>query len=116
MPRGDDKGKERGREEENQGRKLDVGSKADREGRKKEANARIGIRIVQQTLYTRQDRRHVVGRTPPVLQNVKAELTVGVDVRVEHLAEEFDNWRFVRVRLVKGQDEAEGAVFEGGVG
>jgi hypothetical protein len=35
---------------------------------------------------------------------------------VEHLAEEFDNWRFVRVRLVKGQDEAEGAVFEGGVG
>lgn len=46
---------------------------------------RVWIRIVQQTLDTRQDRRYVVRRTPTILQDIETEFTVRVDVRVKHL-------------------------------
>lgn len=66
-------------------------------------------------LNTRQDRRDVVCRAPPVLQDVQAELPGGVHVRVEHLADELDLRRFVGVLFLELEDELEGAVFEGGV-
>lgn len=71
---------------------------------------------MQQTLDRSQDGRDVIRRRPAVLQDVEAQFSVGVDVGVEHFRDELDDGRLVRVRLVKGQDEAEGAVFEGGVG
>ena len=71
---------------------------------------------MQQTLNRSQDSRDVIRRRPTVLQNVEAQFSVGVDVGVKHLRDELDDGRLVRVRFVKGQDEAEGAVFEGGVG
>lgn len=71
---------------------------------------------MQQALNTRQDGGNVVRRAPSVLEDVQAELAVRVDVRVEHAAEELDRWGLVRVRFVKGQDEAKGAVLERGVG
>ena len=71
---------------------------------------------MQQTLNRRQDRGDIVRRGPPVLENVEAELAVGVHVGVEHAREELDGRGFVGVGFVKGEDEFEGAVFEGGVG
>jgi hypothetical protein len=67
-------------------------------------DARVWVRVVQKTLDTRQDCRYIIRRTPAVLQDIEAELAVGVDVRVEHLAEELDDGRFVRVRLVEGEN------------
>lgn len=74
--------------------------------------APVGIRVVQQTLNTRQDSRDVIRRTPTVLQNVETQLAIGVHVWVKHLAEEFDRRRFVWIRLVERQHEAECTVFE----
>lgn len=58
---------------------------------------RAGIRVIQQTLDTRQDRRDIVRRTPSILEDVKAELACGVDVWMEHGADESDLWRFVGI-------------------
>jgi hypothetical protein len=52
----------------------------------------------------------------PVLQNVQTEFAVGVHVGVEHFRQEFDGWGFVRVRLVKCENEFERPVLEGGLG
>jgi hypothetical protein len=76
--------------------------------------ARVGI--VEQALHTRQDRRHVIGRTPAVLQDVEAQLAGRVDVWVEHLRDELDAGRLVGVLLLEVHDEAEGAVLERCVG
>lgn len=67
---------------------------------------------MQQTLDARQDRRHIIRRGPAVLQDVEAELAVGVDVRMEHAREEFDSGRLVWVGFVEGECQLEGAVFE----
>lgn len=68
-----------------------------------------------QPLYASQYGRHIISRTPSVLQDIQAKLACGVDIRVEHLADEFNSWRFVRVLLLEMHDKAEGTVFEGGI-
>lgn len=56
---------------------------------------------MQQTLNRREDSRNVVGRAPPVLKDVEAELPIRIHVRVEHAREELDRRRFVGVRFVE---------------
>jgi len=72
----------------------------------------VRVRIVQQALDGREDRRDVVRRRPSVLENVEAELPVRVHVRMEHPREEFYRRGLVRVRFIKSQQEFECAVFE----
>ena len=48
-----------------------------------------------------QDSSHIVGWTPSVLQNVQAELSGSIDIRMEHLADKFDTWRLIRVLLLE---------------
>lgn len=66
-------------------------------------------------LDTRQDSRHIICRTPPVLKNIQAQFASGVYVGVEHVADEFDSGRFVRVLLFEVHNESECAVFEGSI-
>jgi hypothetical protein len=63
-------------------------------------------------LNTGQDCSHIIGRAPPILQDIQAELTSTVDIRVKHLANELDAWRLVGVLLFEVHNEAEGAIFE----
>lgn len=70
---------------------------------------------MQQTLNARQDGCDVIGWRPSVLQNIEAQFSVGVDIGVEHLAEEFDGGWLVRVGFVERENEFEGSVFERGV-
>ena len=60
--------------------------------------------------------RHVVCRTPAVLENVETEFAGGVNIRVEHLADELDRRRLVGILLLKVHYEAEGAIFERCIG
>ena len=75
----------------------------------------IRVRIVQQTLYARQDRSNVIRRRPPILQNIQTQLPIRIHVGVEHPREELDSGRFVRVRFIECEHQLEGAVFEWGV-
>ena len=70
---------------------------------------------MKEALNGGEDSSNVVSRRPAILEDVEAELSIGVDVRVEHAGEEFDGGRFVGVGFVKGEEELEGAVFKGGV-
>jgi hypothetical protein len=63
-----------------------------------------------------QDCSNVVRRTPAVLEDVQTELSVVVDVWMEHAREELDSRWPVRILLVKGEHEPEGAVFERCIG
>jgi hypothetical protein len=67
-------------------------------------------------LNTCQDRRNIVGRRPPVLQDIQTQLACPVYVRVEHLANELDARRLVRVCFLEMHDEAEGAILKGSIG
>lgn len=58
----------------------------------------------------------IVCRAPAVLENVEAELARGVDVGMEHLADELDRRRLVGILLLEVHHEPEGAILEGGVG
>ena len=68
---------------------------------------------MKQTLYGSQDSSDVVGGAPPVLENVEAEFTIGIYVWMKHPRQELDLRRLVRIRLVKGKEELEGAVLKG---
>jgi len=74
---------------------------------------RARVWIVQETLNTRQDSRHIVCRTPPVLQDIQAEFACGVYVGVEHVADKLDRGWFIGVLFLEMHHEPEGAVFEG---
>lgn len=74
------------------------------------------IRVIQQTLHTRQDRRDIISRAPAILQDIQTQFAIGVDVGVEHLGDEADRGGFGRVGVGECEGEAEGAVFEGCVG
>lgn len=75
----------------------------------------VWVRIMQQTLYTRQDRSNIIRRRPSILQNIETELAICVHVRVEHSRQEFDRGGFVRVGFIECEEEFESAVFEGRV-
>jgi hypothetical protein len=66
-------------------------------------------------LYAGQNSSHVIRRTPTVLQYVQTKLASVVHIRVEHLADEFDSWWFVRILLFKLHDKPESTVFKRGV-
>lgn len=51
-----------------------------------------------------QNRSYIICRTPPVLQDIQAQLSRTIDIRVKHLADELDSWRFVRILLFKVHD------------
>ncbi|KAI9069717.1 hypothetical protein FKP32DRAFT_42608 [Trametes sanguinea] len=72
----------------------------------------VRVRVVQERLDRGQDRRDVVRRRPPVLEDVQAELPVRVHVRVEHPRQELHRRRLVRVRLVEREQQLECPVLE----
>lgn len=63
-------------------------------------------------LNTRQNRRDIIRRTPPILQNIQAQLPSIINIRMEHLANKLDARRFVWVLFFEVHDESECAVFE----
>lgn len=65
-------------------------------------------------LDTRQDSRHIICRTPSVLQNVQAQLSRSIDIGVEHLADKLDRRRLVWILFLKMHYKSKGAVFEWG--
>ena len=73
-------------------------------------------RALHTPLDARQHRGTVVCGTPPILQNVQTQLARGVDVGVEHLADELDGGRLVRILLLEMHHESESAILEGRVG
>lgn len=107
------------------------------EVRRLDVGRRASIRVVKQTvpaasasplsfciadssvyispLNARQDSSNIVRRAPAVLQDVQAQLPGGVDVGVEHLADELDGWRLVGVLLLELHHESESSVLEGRV-
>ena len=66
-------------------------------------------------LNTGQHGGDIVGRTPSVLQNVQAQFSSGVNVWVEHLADEFDLRWLVWILFFELHHQSKGAVFEWGV-
>jgi len=52
-------------------------------------------------LNARQDGGHVVGRRPPVLQNIQTKLSRTVYIGVEHDTDELDAWWLIWVGLLK---------------
>lgn len=67
---------------------------------------------MEQALYARQNRRNIVGRRPPVLQNVQTKLPVRVYVWVEHSGQKPDRGRFVWIGFIEREDEFKSSVFE----
>lgn len=63
-------------------------------------------------LNTGQYGSDIVCRTPPILQNIQAQLPRVVYVWMKHLTDELDSWRLIRVLLLKMHDQSEGAVFK----
>ena len=59
-----------------------------------------------------QDCRHIVCWAPSVLQNVQAQFTGGVYVRMEHLTDELDRRWFVRILFLELHNQPKGAIFE----
>ena len=53
-------------------------------------SGRVWVGLVKERLYGGEDGRHVVCWGPTVLQDVQADTTVSVNVRVEHFAHKSD--------------------------
>lgn len=66
-------------------------------------------------LDTGQHCCNIICRTPSVLQNVQTEFSSSIDVRMEHLADEFDRGWFVWVLLFKLHNKAKGPILEGSI-
>lgn len=62
-----------------------------------------------------QDSCDIVGRAPPVLKNIETELSGGVNIWMEHLADELDRGRLVRVLFLEVHYEPKGSILEGGI-
>lgn len=63
-----------------------------------------------------QDGGHVIRRAPAVLEDVEAELAIGVHIWVEHLGDEADRWWLVWVVFLERQCQLERPVLKGRVG
>ena len=68
---------------------------------------RVWIGITKQGLDAGQYGRHIVCGTPAVLEDVKTDATISVDVGVEHLGEELDHGWLVRILFTKLQSQLE---------
>ena len=66
-------------------------------------------------MYAGQNCRHIIGWAPSILEDIQAEFTGGINIRMEHLTDELDRRRFIRVLLLKMHNEPKGTVFEGSV-
>lgn len=75
----------------------------------------IGYYLCCPPLNAGQDSGYIIRRTPSVLQNVEAEFSGGVDVGVEHLADELDLGRLVGILLFELHHKSKGAIFKGSV-
>lgn len=67
-------------------------------------------------LDTGKNSRDVVCGTPAVLEDIETEFAGGVNIGVEHLADELDRRRLIGILLLKMHHQAEGAIFEGRIG
>lgn len=59
-----------------------------------------------------QNGSDVICRTPAVLEDIQAELARGVDIWMEHLADELDRGGLVGILLLEVHDQPKGAVLE----
>ena len=59
-----------------------------------------------------QDGRHIICRTPPILQDIKTELSCPINIWVEHLADELDAWGLVGVLFFKMHDQPKCSILE----
>lgn len=67
---------------------------------------------MQQTLDGCEDGGDIVRRRPTVLEDVETQLSVSVDVGVEHARQKFDGGGFIGVCFVKSKEKLERAIFE----
>ena len=67
-------------------------------------------------LNTGQDCRHIVRWAPSVLQDVQAQFTGSVYVRMKHLTDELDRRWFVWILFLKVHNQSKGAIFKRCVG
>lgn len=77
---------------------------------------RVVVRLSEQALDGEEDGADVVGGGPFVLEDVEADVAVGVDVGVEARRFELDLGRLVRVVAGEGEREAVGGALVGGGG
>ncbi len=63
-------------------------------------------------LNARQDGRDIIRRTPAVLQNIQTKLARSVDIRMEHLADEFNARWLIWVLLLEMHHQAECTILE----
>lgn len=68
-----------------------------------------GIWIAQQRLNTGQYSRYVINGRPLVLQDIQTDLTIVVDVRMEHFCQKSNLWRLVRIIFRKLEHQFEGS-------
>jgi len=73
------------------------------------------IWIVQKTLDACQDCRHIVCRTPSILQDIQAQFARGVYVGMEHWADELDGRWFVWILFLEMHHQPKGPIFKRGV-
>lgn len=74
------------------------------------------LRVHSIPLDAGQDSGDIVGGAPSVLKDIQAQLACGIDVGVEHLADELDGRRLVRILLLEMHHESESAVLKWRVG
>jgi hypothetical protein len=67
-------------------------------------------------LNARQNRRNIISRTPPILQDIQTQLARAIDIRMEHHRYKLDARGLIWVCFIKVHDKAEGAIFERRVG
>lgn len=68
---------------------------------------RVGIRVCEQALDLREDRRAIVEGRPRVVQYIEADASVSIDVGVEHFSQKAHFWRLLRKLLSKLHDQLE---------
>lgn len=73
-------------------------------------------RCVVSPLDTGQDRRDIVRRTPPVLEDIQTQLAGRINVGMKHFTDELNSRWLIWVLLFEMHDESKGTVFEGGIG
>ena len=67
-------------------------------------------------LDTGQDGGDIVGGAPSILEDIETELAGGIDVGMEHLADEFHGRWLVRILFLEMHHEPEGSILERRVG
>lgn len=72
--------------------------------------SRVGV--IQQTLHTCQDCRHIVRRTPSILQDIQTKLAVGIDIGVEHFGDKANSRGLVRISIGECESKSKRAVFK----